>query len=127
MSNERSLAEYITERIERNSKRADAARATVIEYATKGLPMGHYEPALRQLAEAEGADHLLQAAAYRAERAAARGLDEAQLVTNVITELMLGGAGDDASGRGNDIARARHDGLRDEARAILDEIRYGSN
>src|SRR5699024_1920727 len=111
---------------ERNQASLAGARMQMIEYASQGLGIEHYEPALRRIAEDEGAEKLLHAAAQRAERAAARGLDPAELVSNVITELLLCGANDDTSGRGNDIARARHDGLRDEARAILDEIRYGS-
>ena len=74
---------------------------------------------LNDLAKAEGRYDLLLSAAKVAEYHEAHEDDDvADAVRNYMLDRMTEGAGDTWSGRGNDVRRARHEGLLDAAREI---------
>lgn len=93
-------------------------RASLATLATEGAAIRDITHTVNEIARTEGEWTVLATD----EKMAANGLDTAERI-EVITDLLLRGADDSWSGRGNDTQRAHYDGIRDAASTVLNRLR----
>lgn len=117
-SNNAALIEKIAAKLEAAEARLGQAQKALAEAAARETSAKRLAAILADIAVAEGeleAWALAEAVAANAER---YGEDARQAVGEALLDALTRGADDGWSGRTNDIARSKFDGLREEIRTI---------
>lgn len=110
------MSTKIQAKYEAAAKAVESAKASIAKIVGEGFDAGRIGEAANTLAQAEGALSFWARMENVASNFEARGEELTQIVaTNMAMDILTRGADDTWSGRGNDINRARFDGIRQAA------------
>lgn len=114
------LADKIEEEVTASTERLETQRAKLANLVAKSAPCADLASCLEKLAHYEGAACFYQHAARYLEQALDRGTDVQvkEELHELVTDVLLDGAGDTYSGRTNDVLRSRFDGTREACKRV---------
>lgn len=111
-----AIAETIATKLDTACGMVVAYRERIVQAATNGEDLSDLGTFVTRLAEQEGARDLWARLAQAAKYTSTQGQEyTAEMALATAFDLLSSGADDSWSGRGNDVARARFDGMRSAA------------